>query len=57
MKDKFADRIDNVDAEVLRELSRGKKRVFEFGTFVGGSAMSAFGGEADINLRVREVRF
>ena len=40
MKDKFTDRIDAVDAEVLRELSRGKKRVFEFGTFVGGSAMA-----------------
>ena len=40
MMDKFADRIDEVDASVLKDLSLGKKAVFEFGTFVGGSAMT-----------------
>ncbi len=40
MKDRFADKIDDIDASVLRRLSKGKKAVFEFGTFAGASAMT-----------------
>ena len=40
MKDRFADKIDEVDASVLRRLSTGKQAVFEFGTFAGASAMA-----------------
>ena len=40
MREKFEDRIDEADAEVLRKLSVGKTAVFEFGTFAGASAMA-----------------
>ena len=40
MDNKFIDRIDELDWKVLQELSEGKKTVFEFGTFIGGSAMA-----------------
>ena len=40
MDNKFIDRIDELDWKVLQELSKDKKTVFEFGTFIGGSAMA-----------------
>ena len=40
MDNKFIDRIDELDWKVLQELSKGKKTGFEFGTFIGGSAMA-----------------
>ena len=40
IKNKFADRIDELDTQVLKKLSHEKKSVFEFGTFAGASAMA-----------------